>query len=151
MPLPLDQLNDILAGPLPAVDSTWIVGGFAILILTLTVLRRFTRWLPRHQRYRRAIRELKSISQSEQPFVPEINLFLKKYASLFWERDVIAKLHHTEWLHFLDEHGHTNLSQFNDDWQKWSYGIEQPDHKQQKIIFRGCKRWISAVNRRELL
>ncbi len=151
MSLPIEQLNDILPGPLPSFESKWVWGSVLSIFLLFLIIKRLARWYPRYRRYRKALKELKILFKNKENIVPSVNLLLKRYASLFWSRDTISTLHTEAWLTFLDQQANTKFCFFHNQWMDWSYGTAEPDPKERKKIYRLCKQWIKTIKQRNPL
>ncbi|WP_024870744.1 DUF4381 domain-containing protein [Tolumonas lignilytica] len=154
MKAPIDKLHDILPGPdIDAFNKNSIIfiAIFIAIILIFLLYTTYTK-IPQYKFHLHANRELRYIFKNKQDkYIPCINIFLKKSASHFWEREKFAKLHTREWLQFLDNHSSCNFLQYAESWEIWSYSVITPSDKEKKAIYNECKRWIKAIkNRRPL-
>jgi hypothetical protein len=152
MTLPIDQLHDILPGPISsnAGNITLITIMFFSLATIITLC--FYKLWPRYRLYLHAERKLKLILKSnDDNLIPSINEFLKNTAGLYWPHEEFASLHTKEWLAFLDNNSTCHFLKFSEEWAQWSYSNEIIESNIKKEIQYECKRWLKSICNRSPL
>jgi hypothetical protein len=149
---PIDQLHDILPGPIHSDIGNIVVITIIVAVSTIaTILYLYKTW-PRYKLYIQAKRKLKLIiKNNDGNFIPSINELLKNTAGTYWLHDEFARLHTKEWLNFLDKNSQCHFSKYVDDWAQWSYSDTNVTPKIKKEIQIECVRWLKSIRNRSPL
>lgn len=147
---PLNQLIDILPGSPPPIFNLSIEATTLLVVLLIIICGLYYLRAEIQQKYKlfKILNRLNA--QSDESFIPSVNIFLKDVADLYFPRDDFASLHTAEWLHYLDSVTKTNFTQFNLEWEIWSYANKHPTKEQKKLILKQCKNYLRHIHRKKI-